>query len=88
MAVERELVIKFVGKDAGLSGTATASGKALAQLGQNLETTAKSSKFLVDEQGRLKDAQGKFVDATKLSEAELAKLRKDAWRDRAECCAL
>ena len=74
---ERQLTVKFVGKDAGLSSKATASKNAIAGLGQNFQTTAKQSQFLVDAQGRLKNAQGQFVDATKLSGTELSKLRKE-----------
>ena len=77
MAVERELVIKFIGKDAGLSSTASVSSKAIAGLGESVKATAKSSKFLIDEQGRLKNAQGQFGDATKLSSKELEKLRSE-----------
>ena len=73
--MDTELLIKFIGKDEGLARTAKVGEQALGSFGRAAEGAGKSSNLLVDSQGRLRNSQGQFVDATKLSRVELERLR-------------
>ena len=75
--MDRQLTIRFIGKDAGLQQSSAAAAAAVGKVGDEFKKSTQFTGAYIDTQGKLRDSQGQFVEIAKLSKEQLTALRME-----------